>query len=199
MAQDIRRVQFTRGVRGYKEEEVDSFIRDVAGRMDELVGENHMLTQQNKSLQEEVERYRSKEHVVIETLDSAKALMGEISASAEKRAEMVVRNAEADAERIRREARESIEGIGDEAKREAQRYEQFRTRFRNLLQNELDRFDSLTQDLSGDSAALFYSDDPKWTQHGEHPSLNFHTGDYRAPGTAEPKGKTIRTNKRNGL
>jgi cell division septum initiation protein DivIVA len=89
----------------------------------------------------------------LETLESAKELMSDISASAEKRAEILMKNAELDADRIRREAHETVERMTDESAELERRFAQFRVRFKNLLQNELERFDTLSSDLLIESEA----------------------------------------------
>ncbi|MDR0519529.1 MAG: DivIVA domain-containing protein [Clostridiales Family XIII bacterium] len=158
---DIQKTKFTKGVRGYKEDEVDSFLDLITLDIDKLINENNTLKETIRTLNGEIERYRSSEGMLFDTLESAKALMSDISSSAEKRAEIVLKNAELDADRMQREARESVERITGEAKEMARRWEQFKTRYKNLLQNELDRFTDLSSDFMSDGDAhrlRFYSD-----------------------------------------
>jgi cell division initiation protein len=93
---DIQNQEFTRGVRGYKPEEVDTFLDLITTDMERLIEENNNLKEQVRALSAELERYRSTEGMVLDTLEAAKALMGDISASAEKRAEILLKNAELD-------------------------------------------------------------------------------------------------------
>lgn len=144
---DIQNKEFTRGVRGYKEEEVDSFLDLVTLDFEKLIQENKRLKENLKTLTSEVERYRGSEGSILETLEAAKALMRDISASAEKRAEILLKNAELDAERIQREARESVERLTEESKSLKNRWGGFKTRYRNLLETELERFDDLTAEI----------------------------------------------------
>ena len=44
--QDIQSKEFTRGVRGYKEEEVDSFLDEITIELEKLQSENRMLKDQ---------------------------------------------------------------------------------------------------------------------------------------------------------
>ena len=143
----IQRKEFTRGVRGYKEEEVDHFLDEVAEDLDTLLRENAALRDSVKSLTQEIESHRGSDSAILSTLEAAKALMTEISASSEKRAEILLKNAELDAERIRREARENMEYMTEEAASLSRRWELFSARFRNLLETELDRFDSFSAGL----------------------------------------------------
>jgi cell division initiation protein len=158
---EIQKKEFTKGVRGYKEDEVDSFLDLITLDMDKLISENGALKETVRTLNIEIERYRSSEGTIFDTLESAKALMADISASAEKRAEIVLKNAELDADRMLREARETVESQTAEAVEMSRRWEQFKTRYHNLLQNELERFDNLSRDIMSDGDAhrvRFYSD-----------------------------------------
>jgi cell division initiation protein len=158
---EIQKKAFTKGVRGYKEDEVDSFLDLITLDMDKLIQENNVLNEKIRTLGIEIERYRNSESAICDTLESAKALMADISASAEKRAEIVLKNAELDADRVQREARESVERITEEAVEMARRWDQFKTRYKNLLQNELERFENLSRDFmsEGDAHVVrFYSD-----------------------------------------
>ena len=84
---------------------------------------------------------------MIETLQAAKALMNDISVSAEKRAEILLKNAEMDAELIVREAREAAIRIESEHKTLKKSYTSFRDRYQQLLVTELARVDNLTSGL----------------------------------------------------
>jgi len=144
---EIQKKEFPRGVRGYKEDEVDGFLDLLTMDLEKLIEENHALKEQVKALTTEVERYRSSETAVLETLEAVKALMGDISVSAEKRAEILLKNAELNAELIEREARESVERLNEEMVSMHHRLNVFRTRYKSLLESELDKFDTLSAEL----------------------------------------------------
>lgn len=148
---DIQNKAFSKGVRGYKEEEVDGFLDLVTLDLEKLLDENQKLKEKVKSLDKELDRYKKTEGTVLETLEAAKALMGDISASAEKRAEMLLKNAELDAALIQREAKESIERLNEEQVSLKNRFNVFRTRYRSLLEAELDKFDNLSAELFADA------------------------------------------------
>ncbi len=147
---DIQNKEFSKVVRGYKEEEVDGFLDLLTLDMEKIMEENRKLKDQVKGLSAEVERYRHSEGTVLETLEAAKALMGDISASAEKRAEILLKNAELDAQLIQREAKESIERLNEELVTTRNSLNIFRTRYRTLLESEIDKFDNLSAELFAD-------------------------------------------------
>jgi len=144
---DIQNKEFSKGVRGYKEDEVDGFLDLVTLDYEKLVKENHAYKEQIKALNQEIERHKNSENAVYETLEAAKTLMGDISASAEKRAAMLLKNAELDAQLIIREARESVEKLNEEYESMKTRLNIFRTRFKTLLESELEKFDTLSAEI----------------------------------------------------
>ena len=144
---DIEQKEFTRGVRGYKEEEVDTFLNLIILEMENLIRTNRELSDENSKLKEELATSRNTESEVLETLETAKRLMSEISASAEKRAEVLLKNAELDADLIRREARETSERFMDESKSIRTRVSALREKYKNLLEAELERFDMRSADI----------------------------------------------------
>ena len=156
----IQEKEFTKGVRGYKEDEVDQFLDQITLDLGTLLQENRGLKERIAELNAAIDRYRGTEGMLFDTLESAKAMMTDISTSSEKRAEIVLKNAELEAERIQREARESVEKMTEDAVEMARRWDHFKTRYRNLLQTELDRFDTLSTEIIVDPAdrSGFYSD-----------------------------------------
>lgn len=156
----IQNKEFTKGVRGYKEDEVDKFLDLITIDLDTILQENRGLKERISELNAVIDRYRGTEGMLFDTLESAKKMMDDISVSAEKRAEIVLKNAELEAVRIQREARESVEKMVEEAVDTSRRWEQFKSRYKDLLQNELSRFDSIVADMFIEPVdkSGFYSD-----------------------------------------
>ena len=144
---DIQNKEFSRSVRGYKEEEVDGFLDLLTVDMEKLLAENAALKADVARLSVEVDKYKNAEDAVLETLEAAKALMGDISASAEKRAEILLKNAELDAELILREAKESSERLTEESIHLKHRFSAFQSKYKGLLESELERFDTLSVEI----------------------------------------------------
>ena len=84
---DIQEKEFSRAVRGYKEDEVNAFLDEITLDLERLLNELRETKEENARLAEELERHRGSEGTVVETLEAAKSLMADISSSAEKRAE----------------------------------------------------------------------------------------------------------------
>ena len=104
------------------------------------------LIRENRKLKEELERAKGNadkrvntENSVYETLEAAKSLMNDIAASAERRAEVLLKNAELEASLITKEARESISRLTEEGNNLKIKVETLRTRYRRMLEDELER------------------------------------------------------------
>jgi cell division initiation protein len=183
----IQRQEFTRGVRGYREEEVDRFLDEMAADFETLLRENEGLKESIRLLTTEIERYRGSESSIMTTLESAKALMADISASAEKRADLLLKSAELDAERIRREARDSVERMRDDSAALSRRWELFSARFRNLLETELERFDRST-------ANILFEDAYEGGKGAKGDNNTIRPGSAPAPALRDPS-QTFKANK----
>lgn len=144
---DIQEKEFTKGVRGYKEDEVNEFLDEITVDMERLLDELRQTKEENSRLVEELERYRGSEGTVLETLEAAKTLMADISTSAEKRAEILLKNAELDAQIMQREAKDMADRLSEESAAMKARFIDFRNRYKNLLQSELQRFESLSGEM----------------------------------------------------
>lgn len=151
---DIQEKEFPRVVRGYKENEVDEFLDRITLDYEKLLTENEKLTAEVERLKADVMKYSGTESTVLETLEAAKALMGDISASAERRAEILMKNAELDAELVVREARESVERLNEENAALKSRFLKFQAKYKGLLEAELERFDTLSAELFAEMGSM---------------------------------------------
>lgn len=146
--QEIELKEFTRAVRGYDRDEVDEFLDLIILDMQDLLKGMDELKKENQFLKEEIEEFKKSEKKVMETMETAKKLMKDMSDSAEKRADTIIQNAKMDAEEILNEARRNanVETLptGDELHDKLQI---FRSRYRQLLMDELESLDAKSGDL----------------------------------------------------
>ncbi|MBO4235623.1 MAG: DivIVA domain-containing protein [Firmicutes bacterium] len=146
--QEIENKDFTKSFRGYDEDEVDEFLDLIIIDMQKITDEITRLRQENEELRAENDEHKKSQKRVMDTLDSAKKLMRDISESAEKRADIIIRNAKMDAEMILNEAKSSAgKYAGADGEELRDRVAYFRSRFRQLLLDELDSMDSKGGDL----------------------------------------------------
>ena len=160
---DIQEKEFSKAVRGYKEDEVNEFLDEITIDLERLLDELRQTKAENSRLVEELERHRNSEGTVLETLEAAKGLMSDISASAEKRAEILLKNAELDAQLMQKEAKEMADKISEESEAMKVRFIDFRTRYKKLLQSELQRFESLSGEMFPELGVDDFDDLPEMT------------------------------------
>lgn len=158
---EIQEKEFSKGLKGFKEDEVNEFLDQITLDMERLLEENRQLKIEKEQMQEELEKYQSSEGAVLKTLETAKALMGDISTSAEKRAQILLKNAELDAQRIQREAKEGAERMQEENAALRSRFTRFQKRYKEMLEGELQRFDTLSTELFPELGLDDFSDLPE--------------------------------------
>ncbi len=136
---DIQYKEFTIAKKGYKEEEVDDFLDLIMVDMEKLIRENKKLKEDLTAIKNQFDKHMNTSASVYETLESAKSLMNDIAASAERRAENLLKNAELEASLITREAKESVLRLTEEGDRLKKKVENLRNRYKKMLEEELER------------------------------------------------------------
>ncbi len=144
---DIENKDFARVKKGYSMEEVDDFLDLIIVDMENLLRENRQLKEQIQRVNAQADKQISTETSVYETLEAAKSLMNDIAASAERRAEVLLKNAELEANVITREARESIARLTEESNRLRGRVDALKARYKTMLEVELQRLDFMGNDI----------------------------------------------------
>lgn len=151
---DIEEKKFSKQVKGYSRDEVDQFLDDIILEMETLLSDNKRLLDRIDILQNEIEERKKSEASVVTTLESAKKIMKDISESAERRAEMIIKSANMDAEAIKHDAKESVADISRNWDDLKMRVGGFRERYCRMLEEELEHarnFDAgLTRDMNND-------------------------------------------------
>lgn len=195
---DIQEKNFNKSMRGYREDEVDKFLDDLTVDYEQTLEELRTVKEENARLVAEVEKYRSSESTILETLDTAKELMSDISASADKRADILLKNAELDAQLITKEAQEAASKLQEESQALKDRYVNFRSKYMRLLKTELQRFESLSGDLFPELGVDDFDDLPDadeefvTDQKKESPQPMRGTFDFAKSGDAEKMKQTVR-------
>ncbi len=103
---DIRQQQFTvRMFRGFDTHEVDAFLDDVAEDYETVLKENALLKEQLATLEERSRGLSERERALQDTLVATQRLGDEMKASAQREAELHMREAELRGEKLLEEVR----------------------------------------------------------------------------------------------
>jgi cell division initiation protein len=142
---DIRHKEFKRGLRGYGDSEVDEFLDEVADEFERLFKENIELGEQVESLQERVDQYRNLEETLQKTLVSAQKSAEELKVNAEKEAQLILREAEMKARQMVNDSHADKQAIEKSIIMLKGAEEEFRFKFRALLQGYMKQVDELEE------------------------------------------------------
>lgn len=156
---DIHNKEFTRGFRGYSEDEVNDFLDQVIKDYEAVIREKKELEETVANLEEKISYFKNIEETLNKSILIAQETGEEVKRTASKEARLIVKEAEKNADRIINESLSKSRKISmeiDELKKQSSVY---RTRFRMLIEAQLemlknDDWDSLNAPENLDSYEL---------------------------------------------
>lgn len=134
---DIHHKEFRHSLRGYSEEEVDQFLDDVADEFERLFKENIDLSERLETAKSKLDEYEMQRHTINNTLVAAQRSADEIVAKAQSEAEDTRRDAETRAKEVIHSALQKKQAVANELVRIKHAEEEFRARYRSLLESQL--------------------------------------------------------------
>ncbi len=134
---DIRHKEFKRTMRGYADVEVDEFLDEVADEFERIFKENIDLRDRLEVLEDQVAGYKRIEETLQKTLISAQASADELKQTSTREAQVIVHEAELQARQLVNEAYTERQGIEQTTARLRSAEQDFRFKFRQLLQGYL--------------------------------------------------------------
>lgn len=125
-ASDIRNVQFTKNMGGYKIAEVEAFVEACADTVEALTVEKEELTKKLGILADKLVEYRRDEDNIRSALLSAQRTGDAITREANEKAAAILETAKREAEAVVSEAKSSIRHYEDELVRVKEEVSQFK-------------------------------------------------------------------------
>lgn len=135
---DIHNKEFSRGFRGYDEDEVNDFLDQIIKDYETLIREKNDLEQKVKNTEEKLSHFSNIETTLNKSILVAQETAEEVKQNANKEAKLIVMEAKKNADRIINEALEKSRKVTlniEELKKEANVY---RTRFQMLIEAQLE-------------------------------------------------------------
>lgn len=121
---DLLHHKFSKSLRGYSVEEVDSFLQDAADAMGRLSDEKVRLANRVSQLEARLQEFVQREAALRDTLLAGQKMSDELRASAQKEAQLILEAAQARAENVNNQAEARLarllEEIGEAKKLKAQ-------------------------------------------------------------------------------
>jgi len=135
---EIQNKEFKKGMRGYKEDEVDEFLDQVMIDYEKLYKENIELKEKVEVARHQMDKYKDIEDTLKNTLIVAQNAAEDVRANANKKSELILQEAESKAREIISKAHREVEDIRSEFESTKKQMQIFKTRFKTLLQSQLD-------------------------------------------------------------
>lgn len=135
---DIHNKEFGRRLRGYDEDDVNEFLDQIIKDYEWYIRENKELQNQVAGLQERLDHFANIEETLSKTIIVAQEAADEVRNNSKKEAQLIVKEAEKNADRIINEALSKARKIAleiEELKKQASIY---RTRFKTLVEAQLE-------------------------------------------------------------
>lgn len=135
---DIHNKDFSRGFRGYDEDEVNEFLDHVMRDYELVLREKKELEEKLNNHTERLGHFTTIEETLNKSIVVAQEAAEEVKRSASKEAKLIVKEAEKNADRIVNESLTKARKIALEIEDLKKQSKVFRTRFKMLIEAQLD-------------------------------------------------------------
>ena len=135
---DIHNKEFTRGFRGYAEDEVNEFLDQIIKDYEIILREKKELEDRIKTMTEQMKHYNNLEETLQKSIIVAQEAAEEVRRNSQKEAKLIVKEAEKNADRIINEALAKARKVTIEIDELKKQSKVFRNRFKMLVEAQLD-------------------------------------------------------------
>ena len=144
---EIQNKKFSKKMRGYDENEVDEFLDRLTEDYEALYRENAILKDKVQILEDKMKHYTDMEASLQNALVIAQAAAEESTKNAQEKCSLMIKQAEEEARRIIERANEKIMDIENQYQEAKKQMYIFRTRFKTLLEAQLEAVVTLCDQL----------------------------------------------------
>lgn len=135
---DIHNKEFSKGFRGYAEDEVNEFLDQIIKDLEILLREKKELEDKVTTMSEQMNRYTMLEDTLQKSIVVAQEAAEEVRRNSQKEAKLIVKEAEKNADRIINEALAKARRVTIEIDELKKQSKVFRNRFKMLVEAQLD-------------------------------------------------------------
>ncbi|AOM83262.1 DivIVA domain-containing protein [Salisediminibacterium beveridgei] len=135
---DIHNKEFTRGFRGYDEDEVNEFLDQIIKDYELVIREKKELMERVHELDEKLKHFSSIETTLNKSILVAQESAEEVKRNADKEAKLIIKEAEKNADRIVNESLAKSRKISLEIEELKKQSSVYRMRFKMLLEAQLE-------------------------------------------------------------
>lgn len=135
---DIHNKEFSKGFRGYDEDEVNEFLDQVIKDYEMIIREKKELEERLSDQSERLGHFSNIEETLNKSIVIAQEAAEDVKQNAQKEAKLIIREAEKNADRIVNEALSKARKIALEIEELKKQSKVFRNRFKMLIEAQLD-------------------------------------------------------------
>ncbi|MDQ0231252.1 DivIVA domain-containing protein [Metabacillus malikii] len=135
---DIHNKEFSKGFRGYDEDEVNEFLDQVIKDYEMIIREKKELETKVTDLTEKLGHFTNIEETLNKSIIIAQEAGEDVKRNAQKESKLIIKEAEKNADRIINEALSKSRKIAMEIEELKKQSKVFRTRFQMLIEAQLD-------------------------------------------------------------
>jgi cell division initiation protein len=139
---DIHNKEFSKGFRGYDEDEVNEFLDQIIKDMEQLLKEKREMEEKIAMVTERLAHFTNIEEALSKSILVAQETAEEVKSNAKKEAQLILKEAEKNADRIINESLVKSRKIALEIEELKKRSSVYRIRFRSLLEAQLEMLES---------------------------------------------------------
>jgi cell division initiation protein len=139
---DIHNKEFSRGFRGYDEDEVNEFLDQVIKDYEIIIREKKELEEKVKDLTERLTYFSNIEETLNKSIIIAQEAAEEVRRNAQTESKLIIKESEKNADRIINEALSKSRKIAIEIDELKKQSKVFRNRFRMLIKAQLEMIES---------------------------------------------------------
>ena len=153
-AEEIRQITFEKVMRGYRTEDVESFIENIADQFEALEKEKKDLEEKLYLLAEKVEQYKAEEESIKTTLINAQRLGESIVSDARVKADNLIREATIKKNDIISSAYNEIEGTEDTLRQLKKEVSDFKRNILSLYKSHIESLSNLPEEKTEEVAPV---------------------------------------------
>lgn len=144
---EIENKEFKKGIRGYREDEVDEFLDLVKEDFENVYRENLDLKDKIRMYQEQINKFENIEETLKATLITAQTAAEDTCSAANKKAKIIVEEAELRSRQIIEQANNQVIETRKEYDSIVKEFKIFRNKFKSLLEDEIRSVDDIFSDI----------------------------------------------------
>lgn len=135
---DIHNKSFSKGFRGYDEDEVNEFLEQIMKDYELILREKKLLEEKLNNVHEKLGHFNNIEETLNKSILIAQEAAEEVRRNAQKEAKLIIKESEKNADRIVNESLSKARRIALEIEELKKQSKVFRTRFTMLVEAQLD-------------------------------------------------------------